>query len=81
MLFVVNRDDACLGVGVVGHDFDLCAGVALGLEPQFLERHGKQRDGDLLAGGNHDIQFTRIGRALNFLGQRHQAIGFAAHGG
>lgn len=79
--FVVNGNDACLGVCIVGNDSYLCAGVASGLETQFLERHGKQGDGHLFAGGDHDVQFARVGCGLNFLGEGKQAVSFAAHGG
>ncbi len=76
----VDAEDARLGEGIVGEDA-LGAGVALGLEAHFHQRHGQQGDGDLFAGGHQHIQFARVGLALDFLGQRDQAVGFAAHGG
>ena len=50
---------------------------------QPLNRHRKQRDGLLLAGRNQHIIFTRTRRptVIDRVGQRHQLIGFARHGG
>jgi hypothetical protein len=68
-------------VRVVGDDADLRAGVAAGFQTEILERHGKQGDGDLFAGGDQHIQFARVRFLLDFLGQGDQAIGFAGHRG
>ncbi len=77
----VDAEDARLGEGIVGEDAHLRAGVALGLQAQVLQRHGQQGDGDLLAGGDHHVQFARIGLSLDLLGQPDQAVGLARHGG
>lgn len=65
----------------VGEDAHLRAGVALGLEAEVFQRHAEQGDGDLFAGGDHHIQFTRVRVLLDLFGQGDQAVGFARHGG
>ena len=61
-------------------DGHLPAGIALGFQSEVLERHGEQRNGDLLAGCDHHVQFARIGLGLDLLCQGDQAIGLARHG-
>ena len=78
---VVDVFDAGFGVGVVGFQRHLPAGVAFGFDADAFERHRQQADGDLLAGGEDDVEFARIGNFLNFLRQGNQAVGFAAHRG
>jgi hypothetical protein len=77
----VDAEDARLGEGAVGEDAHLPAGVAFRLQAQVFERHGQQRNGDLLAGGDHHVEFARVGLRLNLLGQPDQPVGLARHGG
>jgi len=77
----VYADDARFGESAVGEYLDLCAGVALGFEPLFLQCHGEQPDGDLLTGRDDHIQFARIRMLLYLMSERHETIGLAAHRG
>jgi hypothetical protein len=52
-----------------------------GLDADVHQRHRQQADRHLLAGRGNDIQFAGIGVSLNFLRQRDQPVGLAAHGG
>ena len=78
---VVDVFDARFGVRAVGFYGNLPAGITLGIDADVFQRHGQQADGDLFAGGQYHIQFARIGEFLHFMRQRHQSVGFAAHGG
>ena len=57
----------------------LCAGMGRCRDANVLQRHGQQRDGDLLACREQHIHFTRGGVFVQ--GMRHigQAVGFATH--
>ena len=77
---IVDLLDARLGVGAVGEDAHLVAGIGHRLDATLEQRHGQQADGDLLAGGDHDIQLARIGLLHDLLGEADQAIGLATHG-
>jgi len=79
-LLFVDRQNARLGEGVVGEDAHLRAGVALRLQAQVFQCHRQQRNGDLLAGRHHHVQFARVGGGLNLPGQANQAVGLARHG-
>ena len=76
---LVDVLDARLGVGVVGEDAHLAAGVALRLEPGLHQRHRQKPDGDLLAGRSDHIEFARVGTGLNFARQRDEPVGFSTH--
>ncbi len=78
---LVDLDDARLGERVVGEDAHLRAGIALGLDAHVHQRHRGQRDRDLLAGGDHRVEFARVGFRHDFLGQVDQAVGLAGHRG
>ncbi len=80
-LAVVDLFNAGLGVGVVGADGDLAAGVGTGAHVELLQRHGQQRDGDLLAGGDQHVHLPRRRVVVHAVGQFDQAVGFTAHGG
>ena len=75
--------DARLGVGDVGRDRHLPAGVADRGEPSACSASDKQADRDLLAGRGDHVELAQhsgvvcLGRQL--LGQGQQAIGLAAH--
>ena len=76
----VDGQDARLGMGAVGQHPDLAAGVALGQTTDVLQGHGQQADGDLLTGGRHHVQLSRIRVGLDLPGQGDEAIGLARHG-
>ena len=76
---LVDREDARLGVRAVGEDPHLRAGVAARLHALLHQRHRKQRDRDLLAGGHHDVELARVRVRLNVLRERDQAVGLARH--
>jgi hypothetical protein len=82
---VVDALDARLGVGGVGADGHLPAGVADGVHAFRLQRERQQTDRDLLAGAGDHVEFAGDGRRLDsgghFAGQAEQAVGFTAHGG
>ncbi|MNZ59525.1 hypothetical protein D3C78_775680 [compost metagenome] len=78
---VVDAQDTRLGVRAVGEDAHLVAGIGNRRHAALEQGHAEQRDGDLLAGGDHDIQLTRNGLVHDLFGQTDQAVGFAAHGG
>src|SRR5690606_32436998 len=81
-LLVVDLQNARLGVGTVGEDANLVAGVGHRRHATLDQGHGQQGNGHLLAGGHHHIQFTRYRLAVGDLfGQIDQAVGFATHGG
>ena len=44
-----------------------------------MHGHGQQGNGHLLAGRGDDVEFARIGRWGDLLGQADQAVGFAGH--
>ena len=73
--------DACLGVGAVGAEACLPAGQADGMAAQLVQRHGQQRNADLLAGSQQHIHFTsrRVVGDLPSLGD--QVIGGIALSG
>ncbi len=75
--------DARLGVGAVGADRHLPAGVADGLHALGLQRDRQQADRDLLAGRRDHVELAlqraRDARRRQFLGQPEQAVGLAAH--
>jgi len=81
---VVDGFDARLGVGVVGLDRHLPAGVAHGLQALGLQRNGQQRRRGLLTGGGEHVELAAVGLAGfargQLLGEAQQAVGFAAHG-
>ena len=79
--FVIDAFDAGFGVGSIGFEGDLPAGVAFGIHADVFQCHCQKADGHLLAGGQDYVQFARIGMLLHFVRQRNQAVGFAAHGG
>ncbi|SPY01922.1 Uncharacterised protein [Neisseria meningitidis] len=79
--FVVDVFDAGFGVGSVGLEGDLPAGVALGINADVFQSHGQQTDGHLFAGSENDVEFARIGMLLHFVRQCDQSVGFTAHGG
>ena len=66
----VDRLDAGLAVRAVGDDADLRAGEADRLLAEFVDGHGDQRDGDLLAGGQEHVHLAggRAGGDLGGLG-------------
>ena len=66
---------------MVGEEAPLAAGVAAGFDAELLEGHAEQTDGDLFAGGNHNVELAGAGGRADFLGQRDQAVGLAAHRG
>ena len=78
---VVDVFDTGFGVGSVGLEGDLPAGVALGVNADVFQGHGQQADGHLFAGSKDDVEFARIGMLLHFVRQCDQSVGFAAHGG
>ena len=72
-------DDARLVVDTVGQNVNLRPGVGSGGAPARLQRHGEQRDGDLLAGCEQHVQFPWIGDLLRALREAEEAVGFATH--
>ncbi len=72
--------DAGPRVRAVRNDADLSAGEADGWFAKFMDRHGQQGDGDLLAGGQKHVHFTSGWRFADFLGQRNKFIGRIAAG-
>ena len=80
MFVLVDREDAGLGVGVVGEDAHLEAGVALRLDAQPVQREGEEPDGDLLARGGDDVDLARIRIGVQLLREREEAVRLAGHG-
>ena len=80
---VVDALDAGLGVGRIGADRHLPAGIADGLHAFGLQRQRQQPHRDLLAGAGDHVELAGDGRRLDsrrdILGQAEQAIGLAAH--
>ena len=71
----VQALNAGFGVSAVGVEAGLPAGQADGRNTDFLQRHGQQRDGNLLAGGQQHIHFA-VGRITGDLGRfGNQVIG------
>ena len=66
--FVIDRGDACLGVGGVGADGDLPASVAAGLKAGGLQCDGQQAARGLLTGGGDHIELATIGRIRKLAG-------------
>ena len=78
---VVYAFDAGFGVGGIGFQGNLPAGIAFCVHADVFQRHRQEADGHLFAGGQDHIQFARVGVFLHFVRQCHQTVGFAAHGG
>ncbi len=79
-LLVVDLQDARLVVRAVGENTHLIAGVGHRRNATLHQGHRQQRDGDLLARGDNDIQLARNRLITDLPGQLDQTIGFTAHG-
>ncbi|AKZ57048.1 putative Integrase [Streptomyces ambofaciens ATCC 23877] len=74
-------DDPGLVVDRVGDDSGLAAGERLGLVTQVFDRHGQQRHGDTLPGGQQHVEFAP-GRDRGYLlGEIDQLVRRVAHRG
>src|SRR5207237_6282727 len=58
----------------VGHEADLRAGKGARLEAEGVERHGQERDRDLLAGREQHVRLARVGRRGDLVGERDEAV-------
>ena len=77
----VHAEDAGAAVALVGADAGLGAGERDGGVPAMLERHGEERGGDDLAGGEQEVEFARLGFVGHLLREGDQVVGGFAHGG
>ena len=79
----LRRDvlDFRLGVDAVGDDARLRAGQRNGRDVQRMQRHGRERDGRLFAGGQEHVHLAFARQRHDFLGELDEAVGHAAHGG
>ena len=77
----VNRFDTSASMGTVGLDRNLRAKIAAGGAAPFTQSHAQERYGHLLAAGQQDVHFVRVGFATDVIPKGFEPIGFAAHGG
>ena len=75
-----DRFDAGFGVRAVGADADLRAGEAHRLNPQRLDRHGKQGHAHLLSRGQQHVHFAGAGPVGDLPCQIDKHVGLMAHG-
>src|SRR6266849_171211 len=80
-LFGSDILDFRLRMNAVGQYARLRAGQGNGFDVQRVERHRRQRDGGLLAGGQQHVQLAFAGERHDFLGELDQVVGHTAHGG
>ena len=78
---VVDVDDARPGMGAVGADAHLMAGVRTRGATVLLQGHRKQGDGHLLAGREQHVELSGAGTLLNALREAEQAVRLPAHRG
>ena len=70
-----------LGVNAVGDDAGLRAGQGNRGNVERVQRHRRERDRRLLAGGQQHVHLALARQRHDFLGQLDQAVGHAAHRG
>ena len=80
-LVAVDPDDPGPGVRGVGPDPGLLAGERARLVAGGVDRHGEERDGDLLPGGEQHVHLALGRRRGDLLGQADQPVGGLPHGG
>ncbi len=76
-----DLEDLRVAVGAGGDDAGLRAGERARLRSQRFDRHGHQRVGDALAGGQQHVELPRRRGRAHLLRQVHQVVGGVAHGG
>jgi len=76
---LVDRKNARLGKRAVRQHLDLSAGITACRHLNILQSHREQGNADLLASGNHHIQFAQVRLGRDLLCQRNQTVGFATH--
>ena len=77
--FGVMFCDLGFGVNAVGDDAGLRAGQRHRRNADRLQRHRRQRDGRLLAGGEQHVHLALRRRVHDLLGELDEAVGHAAH--
>ncbi len=77
----INVLNACFAESTIGTNVYLMAGIGAGRATDPGQRHGKQRNGGLLAGSEQHIELARGWDVTHRFGQLDEAVGLAAHGG
>ncbi len=72
-------DDGGSAVGGIGDDARLRAGVGSRRVPGRVDRHGQERHGDALAGGEQKVQLARIRQRCQVVRHCHEVVGGGAH--
>ena len=72
-------DDAGVAVPLRGDDAGLGAGEGLRLGTEGVDRHGDQRIGDALTGGEEHVHLTPRGNRVDLVGEVEQLIGGVTH--
>ncbi len=72
-------DDFRVAVRAGGDHAGLRTGEGAGLRAQRFDRHGHQRIGDALAGGQQHVEFARRRDRAHLLSQVQQVVGGVAH--